>query len=438
MWPLVFARRSLLAARRLRRAIDPQLRSRRPSVHDRAPPGRTLDVGVIGAGIAGLVAARLLTDLGHNVTIFEAQGRVGGRIHTIRDADIPSPAADAGATRFLDSDQHTFYWLKHCGIRVVPMYPETGRLVRLDRSGRHVGRNAAYLSGHQIHRLVSHHHDWESQYRSPIATTAEFIGNSLTLPTWYRIPGGAARLPEALATTLASNLRLDAAVTSIVQSPDAVDVCANNRKTSFDRVVLAVPASTYQAIDFLPRLPSYKSEHLRDLQTQPSLRVFVTVRGQAWRTGGVCGWGCAHDGIEVWNFTAGTRTPTSLFVLYAQGDAAAPMVTMSKHDREAHMLAVLDAMFPDTRSAVLGVHSHCWNDDEWANGAQSLNRKAFWKSLGESFGRLHFAGDSTAPKGWVDGTILSAYRVVNEICGDVSSPQANPSAHRYPDVSPVS
>ena len=116
-----------------------------------------------------------------------------------------------------------------------------------------------------------------------------------------------------------------------------------------------------------------------------------------------------------------------MLVLYAQGDAARPMIAMSKRDRENRMLAILDAMFPDVRSAVLGIHSHCWNNDQWANGAQSLNQESFWKPLGESFGRLHFAGESTVPNGWVDGTVSSAYRVVSEICSWVSSTQAKSS-----------
>jgi monoamine oxidase len=40
---------------------------------------------VIGAGTAGLTAARELTDTGETVTLLEARDRVGGRVHTDRD-----------------------------------------------------------------------------------------------------------------------------------------------------------------------------------------------------------------------------------------------------------------------------------------------------------------------------------------------------------------
>lgn len=40
---------------------------------------------VVGAGVAGLVAAKMLGDAGHKVTILEADSRIGGRILTYRD-----------------------------------------------------------------------------------------------------------------------------------------------------------------------------------------------------------------------------------------------------------------------------------------------------------------------------------------------------------------
>jgi monoamine oxidase len=46
---------------------------------------------VIGAGLAGLTAARQLANAGLHVTILEARDRIGGRVRTVRDPHLPIP-----------------------------------------------------------------------------------------------------------------------------------------------------------------------------------------------------------------------------------------------------------------------------------------------------------------------------------------------------------
>lgn len=75
---------------------------------EQAKSGQTNEVLVVGAGIAGMVAADLLAGVGHTVTIIEANDdRVGGRVKTIRDLDGKDQPfedkeqyAEAGAMRF--------------------------------------------------------------------------------------------------------------------------------------------------------------------------------------------------------------------------------------------------------------------------------------------------------------------------------------------------
>jgi hypothetical protein len=59
----------------------------------RAPGARKKAI-VVGAGVAGLVAARLLHDSGFQVVVFEASGRIGGRVRTVTDLGAP---LDVGA-----------------------------------------------------------------------------------------------------------------------------------------------------------------------------------------------------------------------------------------------------------------------------------------------------------------------------------------------------
>jgi monoamine oxidase len=51
----------------------------------------TSDVLVIGAGVAGLAAAREMSASGLSVIVLEARNRIGGRIFTIRDNNSAVP-----------------------------------------------------------------------------------------------------------------------------------------------------------------------------------------------------------------------------------------------------------------------------------------------------------------------------------------------------------
>ncbi|HET7199396.1 MAG TPA: FAD-dependent oxidoreductase, partial [Burkholderiales bacterium] len=51
--------------------------------------GPSVDAVVIGAGVAGLAAARALQDAGVDFIVLEARERIGGRIFTARDAELP-------------------------------------------------------------------------------------------------------------------------------------------------------------------------------------------------------------------------------------------------------------------------------------------------------------------------------------------------------------
>ena len=57
----------------------------------RAVDHSSIDVVIVGAGAAGLAAARVLRDASLNIAVLEARERIGGRIFTRRDASLAVP-----------------------------------------------------------------------------------------------------------------------------------------------------------------------------------------------------------------------------------------------------------------------------------------------------------------------------------------------------------
>lgn len=118
-----------------------------------------MTTAVIGAGIAGLAAARRITQAGGEAVVFEAEDRVGGRIQTIKR---DGRTFDCGAFIYLGSYAQSTAMMRELGLQAsmarVPAYgamPRGGKLHYLDFGGpvRTVGATK-YLSAPNKARLA--------------------------------------------------------------------------------------------------------------------------------------------------------------------------------------------------------------------------------------------------------------------------------------------
>lgn len=69
-------------------------------------------VVIAGAGISGLVAALLLKEAGHNITILEANNRIGGRIYTMREPFSRGLYFNAGPMRIPETHELTLAYIR--------------------------------------------------------------------------------------------------------------------------------------------------------------------------------------------------------------------------------------------------------------------------------------------------------------------------------------
>src|SRR6185436_8583647 len=133
-----------------------------------------VDVAIVGAGAAGLMAARELRRRGRSVLVLEARDRIGGRVFTVDDPQLPV-AVELGA-EFVHGDAPlTHALLAEAGLVAYDIAGESwmvsrGQLRRTDIF-RSVGRVLRLIDPRAPDRsfaefLASHHARAIAPYRS--------------------------------------------------------------------------------------------------------------------------------------------------------------------------------------------------------------------------------------------------------------------------------
>lgn len=95
-------------------------------------------ITILGAGVAGLVAAYELEKMGHTVDIMEASNRIGGRIWTHRfGEEKDAPYAELGAMRIPSEHQHTLHYVEEMGLsdrlcKFVTVFEEQNAFINIE------------------------------------------------------------------------------------------------------------------------------------------------------------------------------------------------------------------------------------------------------------------------------------------------------------------
>lgn len=309
-------------------------------------PGEHKKIVVIGAGLAGLVAAYELKRQGHTVVVLEAQNRVGGRIYTLRSF-APGLYAEAGGMRIPHAHDLT---LRYCQLFELPLRPfvmgnpkglvhvggarmtaeeanadpsrlpfrleehERGRtadamweaaigelremVVREgDAAWEHIVREYDQYSLYEFLRLKGFSPGAIEYYsvmnfveadmhNAVVEILREDLGKAYV--DMQEIAGGMDRLPNAFFAELAPEVRLGAEVFAVDQSPREVTVHFKTEAGRFsetgDYAVMTVPFSVLRSIEALTPFSRDKQRAIRQLNYHASTKVLFQVRERIWET----------------------------------------------------------------------------------------------------------------------------------------------------------
>ncbi|MBS1906281.1 MAG: FAD-dependent oxidoreductase [Actinobacteria bacterium] len=425
-----------------------------------------LDAVIVGAGIAGLTAARLLQAQGRRVAVLEARDRVGGRVHTMRDGRVTdlgaswihgidgSPVAAAAEAFGMPTIEFTVGGYQPDS-RPIAYHGPDGRRLSVGEAAQFVADiheldaalveviaasapDASYRDvteqamaarmrdedrAQRVREFLEHRA--EEQYGVWIEDLAahgldddSIDGDEVVFPRGY--DELAARLAEGL------DVRLGHVVTRVAWA-DGAQVSTAGGQFTADAVVLTVPVGVLKsgAVEIVPALPAVNAAALARLEMNAFEKVILRFPESFWDEGvyAIRQQGAEGRWWHSWyDLTPLHGEPTLL--TFAAGPAARATREWEDARVAADVMRQLRRLFGEGIPEPVSVHRTAWQDDPFSRGSYAFmtvgSTTADHDDLAEPIGDvLHIAGEAT----WTDdpatvpGAMLSGHRAAERVLG---------------------
>nr|XP_015206611.1 PREDICTED: amine oxidase [flavin-containing] B-like isoform X1 [Lepisosteus oculatus] len=383
------------------------------------------DVIVIGGGLSGLSAAKLLKESGLNVLVLEARDRVGGRTLTVKGPEFQY--VDLGGAYVGPTQNSILRLAKELGVKT-HLVNEKERLIHyykgktypfrgpfppawnpivyldynnlwrtLDRMGKEIPADAPWTAQHATQwdnmtmKELIDKHCWTRTAKNfatlfvNVNVTSEPHEVSALWFLWYvkqcggtkrifstsnggqerKFMGGSGQISERIADRLKGNVHLNQPVIKLLQTPAGVCVeTLTGNKYEAAYAISAIPPGLSMSLHYEPQLPPVRNQMIQRVPMGSIIKCMMYYKRTFWREKGYCGTMMIEDEDSPISMTLDDTKPDGSYPCimgFVLARKARDLINLTKDERKKRICQIY-AKVLGTNEALHPVH---YEEKDW-------------------------------------------------------------------------